>query len=229
MEEDRNYCVYVHICKKGDNKSYVGISKDPKKRWRNGEGYKGQDKFYNAIKKYGWDNFAHIILLKGLTQEEAWQKEKEYIIKYDSINDGYNVHEGGKIILTKEMRKKGYITKSLKNSGLSIINYITGQIIRFESVSEASKKTGISEHWFYRYYKREVECLETLDIRFDIESRFSGISHEVIQKMREEEQKADEEKTKREELLKKEEEKLKAIKHREAELLARKIVYGKCN
>lgn len=166
---ENNYCVYVHINKSDSNKCYVGISKDPKKRWSNGSGYKGQDKFYNAIQKYGWKNFKHIILLKNLSLEEAWAKEKEYIKKYDSINDGYNVHEGGQIILTPEMREKGYITKKLKESSVNIISYTTGKIIRFETVAEASKKTGISEHWFYRYYRKEVDDLEMFDIRFGIE------------------------------------------------------------
>lgn len=172
--EGKEYSLYVHINKSDNHKAYVGISKDPKKRWRNGEGYKGQSKFYNAIKKYGWNNFKHLILLKNLSLEEAWAKEKEYIKKFDSINDGYNVSEGGKIIITDEMRKKGYISKKLKESSVIITNLSSGKTLFFDTVLEASKKTGISEHWFYRYYRREVDILNNIDISFGIEhSKYS--------------------------------------------------------
>lgn len=173
--EEKKYSLYVHINKDDNQKAYVGISVNPKKRWgKNGEGYKGQFKFYNAIKKYGWDNFKHIILLKDLSLEEAWAKEKEYIKKFDSINDGYNVFEGGQIIVTDEMRKKGYITKKLKESSVIITLLSSGKSLFFDTVLEASKKTGISEHWFYRYYRGEIDTLNNIDISFGIEpSRYS--------------------------------------------------------
>lgn len=167
--EEIKYSLYIHINKSDDNKAYVGISKNPKKRWRKGLGYATQPKFYYAIQKYGWNNFKHIILLEGLTLEEAWKKEKEYIKKFDTINDGYNVHEGGKIKLTADMKKKGYIKKQFRETQVYMTNLKTSQIITYDTVEEASLKTGISEYWFYMYYKREVPMLDYIDIRFGIE------------------------------------------------------------
>ena len=52
------------------NKKYIGITKQKvNKRWKNGNGYKTQQYFYRAIEKYGWDNFQHIIIAKGLTKD----------------------------------------------------------------------------------------------------------------------------------------------------------------
>lgn len=187
MEEERKYSLYVHINKKDDFKAYVGISKNPKKRWRNGEGYKSQDKFYNAIKKYGWNGFKHIILLENLTLQEAWEKEKEYIKKYDSINDGYNVSEGGQLVITPEMIQKGYITKRLKNSGVTIFRLSDLKSIHYDTVEEASKSTGISEHWFYRCYKKEIEPLQEFDVLFDLDidtSQFKILAHSIHEKKR---------------------------------------------
>lgn len=98
MEKDtkNTYSVYVHINKK-NNKKYVGITSiDPICRWENGHGYH-QQMFGNAINKYGWDAFEHIILNTGLTKEEACKKEKYYIDlwKTNNKNYGYNIQNGG--------------------------------------------------------------------------------------------------------------------------------------
>lgn len=77
---------------------YFGITNTkPKYRWNNGNGYKTQKVFYNAIKKYGWDNFEHIIIKQGITEEEACFWEKEFIKKYNTTNRdrGYNLSTGG--------------------------------------------------------------------------------------------------------------------------------------
>ena len=66
-----NYTIYIHK-NKINNKVYIGqTSQNPKKRWDNGRGYQSSPKFYNAILKYGWDNFEHIILYTNLTLEQA--------------------------------------------------------------------------------------------------------------------------------------------------------------
>lgn len=92
----KTYSVYKHT-NTVNNKCYIGItSQQPKSRWLNGYGYsKTQPKFYNAIKKYGWDNFKHEILFENLTLEEANKKEIELIAFYDSCENGYNISTGG--------------------------------------------------------------------------------------------------------------------------------------
>lgn len=93
---EREYCVYMHTSPNG--KRYVGITcRDPEKRWYKGLGYVGNEHFYRAIKKYGWSNFEHVILEKGLSREQASLTEKELIKKYKSNDEkyGYNIAEGG--------------------------------------------------------------------------------------------------------------------------------------
>ena len=93
-----NYCVYKHTSPSG--KIYIGItSMKPESRWKNGEGYRTQ-MFYNAIKKYGWDNFEHEILFDSLTKEESEKKERELISYYKSNQKdyGYNIDNGGSSI-----------------------------------------------------------------------------------------------------------------------------------
>lgn len=92
------YYVYLHN-NKINNKKYIGITKQsPGKRWGiQGTNYRSSPYFYNSIRKYGWDNFEHIILFTNLTKEEACEKEME-LIKFYNTQDkkyGYNIMEGG--------------------------------------------------------------------------------------------------------------------------------------
>lgn len=78
MKDKRIYTVYIHTCNE-NGKKYVGItSKQPEQRWKNGNGYQSQNFFWNAIKKYGWDNFNSEIILSELTETEAYHKEIEF-------------------------------------------------------------------------------------------------------------------------------------------------------
>lgn len=91
------YCVYK-ITNKLNGKIYIGMSKNLKNRWSaNGIHYKQSKRFYNAIQKYGWNNFNKEILVDNLSFEEACSLEKENIVKYNSRNRyvGYNIAEGG--------------------------------------------------------------------------------------------------------------------------------------
>lgn len=107
----KTYYVYKHT-NTINGKCYIGITSQlPELRWKNGYGYsKTQPKFYNAIKKYGWESFTHEILFEKLTFDEANQKEIELIAFYDSCNVGYNTSMGGSgntgHAVTPEMRKQ---------------------------------------------------------------------------------------------------------------------------
>ena len=99
MEIGDNYCVYIHrnII---NNKAYIGITAygdDPNRRWQNGKGYIQQRLFWNAIQKYGWDNFEHIIWSKNLTENEAKAWEIRLIALFNTTNSnyGYNISPGG--------------------------------------------------------------------------------------------------------------------------------------
>ncbi len=116
-----NYIVYMHISPSG--KRYIGITcRKPEKRWQNGHNYKNNEYFSKAIKKYGWDNFEHIIVARGLTEEEAKWLEIELIREFDSTNQekGYNITLGGEsgngYKHTDESKKKISETKKGKNN-----------------------------------------------------------------------------------------------------------------
>lgn len=111
IAKNKTFIVYEHI-NKTNSKRYIGITcrKFTKRCGLNGQRYKSNKHFYNAIQKYGWDGFEHNILFSGLTMEEACSKEVELISLYNSSNPnyGYNLTTGGEIAqeFSDESRKK---------------------------------------------------------------------------------------------------------------------------
>lgn len=102
-----NYCVYIHR-NMINNKAYIGItiySENPNKRWQNGKGYAQQPLFYNAIQKYGWDNFEHIIWANELSLENAQKIEVMLIALFNTTdsNFGYNISNGGECFSMDEV------------------------------------------------------------------------------------------------------------------------------
>ena len=112
-----NYTVYCHI-NKYNNKIYIGITgQDPKKRWGNGKGYKNSF-FFNAIQKYGWDNFEHKILYTNLSKLDAELIEIDLIHYYKSINKSYNVANGGNVTTGLKMSEQARKNISQGHIGL---------------------------------------------------------------------------------------------------------------
>ncbi len=152
-----------------NGKSYIGQTSEsnPNNRWNNGLGYSRRHPiFYNAIKKYGWDNFSHEILVDNITTlEEANKLEAAFIAKYHTyIADpncwGYNATPGGsgrshkqseetKQKISNSLKGRVFteahlakISKTLKRKEILCIE--TGVV--YESIAEAARQTGISRN-----------------------------------------------------------------------------------
>ena len=105
------YYVYLHL-NKINGKKYYGITSEdnPEKRWK--KGYYHNNHFQNAINKYGWENFEHIIIAENLSKKEAELKEQELILRNKTNNQafGYNLTSGGEGVsgykFSEESRKK---------------------------------------------------------------------------------------------------------------------------
>ena len=129
------------------NKRYIGItSMNPLRRWANGHGYFKNIYFKRAILKYGWNNFKHIILEEGLTEEQAQQKEIETIKKYNSNNPkyGYNISSGGEgtngVPISQEHREK-----LIEHNSMPIYQFDTdyNYIREFRGAREAARILGL--------------------------------------------------------------------------------------
>lgn len=112
MTRSRTFYIYCHTAPNG--KRYIGQTcSKPEARWEKGGGYRrSQSYFYNAIKKYGWDNFKHTILCTCSSKDNADFLERWFIEKYDTFNrdHGYNRTKGGGgalgLVVTEETKEK---------------------------------------------------------------------------------------------------------------------------
>lgn len=93
-----NYIIYMHT-NKLNGKMYIGQTCQTleKRAGSNGASYRRCERFYQAIKEFGWENFEHTILFSGLTKEEANEMEQYLItsIRSYDLDIGYNIALGG--------------------------------------------------------------------------------------------------------------------------------------
>lgn len=137
---DCEYILYVHI-NKTNNKKYFGITSiGSANRWRaDGSGYKKQQLFWRAIRKYGWDNFEHIILFENISENNAKKLEYIFIKIFNTTNPiyGYNVSLGG------SSSTKGLYNN--KKMSVPVYQYLLNGMFlkKYPSSMEAERQTGI--------------------------------------------------------------------------------------
>ena len=87
----KEYTVYVHKNLKNE-KYYVGMtSKEPKKRFNYGFGYRNNSKMWNDIQNSDWNSdWVHGILGKFDNKDDALKYESFLIAMLDSVRNGYN-------------------------------------------------------------------------------------------------------------------------------------------
>ena len=95
LSDSQIYCIYMHTSPSG--KSYIGLTKNYNNRCLAHQNPNSKCVLFSkAIRKYGWDNFKHQILLDTLSFDEALNEEKRLIIEYSTLNpNGYNLTNGG--------------------------------------------------------------------------------------------------------------------------------------
>ena len=156
--ENKKWCLYCHT-NKINGKKYFGITcQKPEKRWQNGLGYKTKY-FYNAIQKYGWENFDHAVLFTDLTLDEANRLEMQYIkgyhtCIYDDPCHGYNSTFGGDGCVgykhsdeTKEKFKSRIMTQDTKNKiSRTVSKTNLGRVVSPETRAKISKSRSGIKH-----------------------------------------------------------------------------------
>ena len=114
-------CIYK-ITNKINGKCYIGQTTDIYRRFRKYRQLKceRQPKIYNALVKYGPDNFLFEIIDKAPDKSFLDSLENSYVISFNCIDNGYNCRPGGINCngkITEETKRK--ISKALSGRRLS--------------------------------------------------------------------------------------------------------------
>lgn len=87
-----------------DGRVYIGCTSQllEVRSGADGKGYQENAELWEAIQKFGWENFKHEILLETEDRELASKTEIEYIKKYDSTNPRYGFNKRIQTYITDE-------------------------------------------------------------------------------------------------------------------------------
>ena len=148
---DKTYTVYKHVAP--DGRVYIGITKNkPSQRWQCGSGYKNNTYFSRAIKKYGWDNFSHVILAEGLNESQAKKLEIKLIAenKSNQRKYGFNISSGGE-------SKSGTVISDWQKQRISEAS--KGKIVSAETRQKLSKAT--TNNWAKPGFVEHMRMINT--------------------------------------------------------------------
>lgn len=141
------------IQNKINKKMYIGMTTDFKDRieyhlWELRNNKHHSIKLQRAFNKYGEDNFEYYVLeeMKESTSNQLAEKERDYIKKYDTYNNGYNCSLGGE-------KEKGYTPSQEAIRKLIIRNKTTkpmlGKHLSQKSKDKISKANKGKGNGFY--------------------------------------------------------------------------------
>lgn len=208
MKENNN--IIYKVTNKKTEEVYVGVTtksiedrkRDHLKKSKKGKSYA----FQNAISTYGSDAFKWEQVDTAVTKDELAKKEKEYILVYNSKEQGYNSDSGGGI--QKSVYQYDIDTGLLLNKYPSLT--IAGTVINLNkqdlsSVCLSVNKSARGFYWSYDYYdkfplpkdkRRKKVAQYTLEGKFVNEfnsvaeaSNYSGCNKTSIAKVCREERK----------------------------------------
>lgn len=174
-------------------KVYIGKSKNFESRKMShfyNSNYKKttSTKMKRAINKYGFDSIKWEIIFESDDIDIINEKEKEYIIFFDSIKNGYNISNGGDggDTISNNERKIDIIRQQLNSKGIDpdkyviITDFLKKEILDDYNINKLSikalcRKFSISEQRMSRFLKSEgieidrEKCVLTNSKKFDIE------------------------------------------------------------
>lgn len=115
-----NKCIYKITSPSG--KIYIGQSGNIVKRFKayNSGSCKMQNKLYNSIKKYGWNNHSTEILIDNINNDELLNSLEYYFIElYNSVDEGLNCsYTVGSFFKYKTHSEETKLKMSLKRTGV---------------------------------------------------------------------------------------------------------------
>lgn len=160
------YYVYRIVCVTS-GKSYIGISDDPKKRWRVHRSYLNHNKHRNrklqsAWNKYGAENFAFTVTEECADRDSAKSREIELIAEFDTLHCGYNLTIGG------------------DNTPDASNKAVTWNEVLYLSIREAAEANGHNIETFRGWIRRGYSCDDDIPGRGEKPVLWNGVQYPSI-------------------------------------------------
>lgn len=144
-----------------NHKVYIGQTVDPAARHYShiSKSRTEKTKFYNAVRKYGWDNFDYAIIAQAEAEDIKELSslldslEIQYIEQYSSYKNGYNSTIGGRSCRGKEMpdsfieycKHRTYSEETRKKMSEAAHHRIYSEERR-EKLSKVAKERGFAKY-----------------------------------------------------------------------------------
>ena len=179
-----------------NNKIYIGQSIHITQRWKEHIQGKGNKELYLDIQKYSVNSFTFEII-ELCPKEQLNEKESYWIKYYDSVNQGYNLTDGGSNIIATLSTQKTIFCYDLNGNFLQKYNSLadaeraTG--IDNSNISRAAKTHGRTKNFQWSYifypqlkaYKRYVGNVGKNSIKaviqYDLDMNIINIYHSITE------------------------------------------------
>lgn len=173
--------MYVYlITNKINNKKYVGITNDYKKRWANHKCCNNPTMaIAKAIKKYGAENFNFELIEENVPLEKIDEKEIYYIKLYEShvsTGKGYNISKGGRYNIENSVHIGTDNGRALLNE--EQVKYIKShrdlpEMILYEQFSDIITYDTFKKIYLNKTYKNIEPTVEPYPFNFEFSCQFN--------------------------------------------------------
>jgi group I intron endonuclease len=167
---------------KKSKKVYIGQTiKDLEERKREHikSSTRGKSKFHKALKSYGVENFDWVVLDTAKSKDELNKKEIKYIQEYNSIENGYNMVEGG-----TGGYNKFAVEANKKKLGKKLKDIVSPEM--YDRAIDGRRKgfnNGISEYTFDKLDKKRMTEIARMGAYGKMKSGYKH-SKETIEKIK---------------------------------------------
>lgn len=151
---------------------YIGITtRSLEERWREHLLKYAENNprhLYQAMHKYGVENFQIVEIERVNSYAELCEKEQFYISKYDSLNHGYNMTEGGEVNPMENADVKSWHDEKMRSANVRqrISTTMKDKATRGELFSPEHKKriSDASKNHTYLYKEKRITHVKSTDI-----------------------------------------------------------------
>lgn len=164
-----------------NNKKYVGITNDYKKRWENHKCCNDPSMaIAKAIKKYGRDNFKFEVLEANIPLEKIDEKEIYYIKKMEShvsTGKGYNISKGGRYNIANSVKQGAENGRALLNE--EQVRYIKShrnipEMVLYEEFSHIMSYDAFKKVYNNKTYTNIEPTSEIYPYNFEFSNQFTS-------------------------------------------------------